>query len=122
MLVSIQSAILGVKFPVYNEPGVEAERGTARGRDMERTARNGGYEGLRLGTLRWGMLDMLRNPPAGFESVVKQHFLIKRAYIKRQVLVKWQREAAASDTGGYQRKVDKEVRARARGCVRVRSG
>ncbi len=29
---------------------------------------------LQLGNLRWAMIDMLKQPPPGFEEVVKAHF------------------------------------------------
>ena len=66
VFVSIQALIL-IKYPVYNEPGVERQQGTPEGDRIQRTSQNGGYERLRVGTVQWAMVDQLQNPPKGFE-------------------------------------------------------
>ena len=40
---------------------------------------------LREQTVRWGMVEMLRNPPKGFEEIVKTHFRLKKDEIHQQV-------------------------------------
>ena len=45
--------------------------------------------------VRWAMVDILRNPPPGFEDVIRTHFRIKRNRIMRDVL-KWLDESIAS--------------------------
>lgn len=101
VLISIQSAILGVKYPYFNEPGVEKQRGTDAGRKGRRTATNGGYERLRVATLQWSMVDQLRNPDPGFEEFIKEHFRNKRRYILEEVCKPWLQEAKASPTSGH---------------------
>ena len=63
LLVSVQSAILGVKYPAFNEPGVEQSAGTPQGDRTARYSDNGGYEPLRVATLQFAMVDVLRQPP-----------------------------------------------------------
>jgi hypothetical protein len=46
-----------------------------------RHASNGGYENLRVATLRHAVLDTLKHPPAGFEEVVATHFAQRKAHI-----------------------------------------
>lgn len=43
--------------------------GTAEGKRLSYVNQNGGIEWLRIGTIQWAMVDMLRNPPKGFEDV-----------------------------------------------------
>ncbi len=66
--MSIQALIL-VKYPYFNEPGVEQQMGTAEGNEGARVGENGGYEQLRVATIQWAMIDQLRHPAAGFEQV-----------------------------------------------------
>lgn len=62
--MSIQSLIL-VSEPYFNEPGYERSRGTPSG-----TASSREYDAnIRQATVKWAMLEMLRNPPASFKSV-----------------------------------------------------
>lgn len=68
LFVSIQALIL-VKYPYFNEPGVEAQMGTPEGNEGARVGENGGYEHLRVATIQWAMIDQLRHPAAGFEQV-----------------------------------------------------
>lgn len=64
VLVSIQSLIL-VSEPYFNEPGYERSRGTPSG-----TASSREYDAnIRQATVKWAMLEMLRNPPACFKTV-----------------------------------------------------
>ena len=42
--------------------------------EMSRHDENGGYEALRVATIRFAMSDMMAHPPHGFEDVVRQHF------------------------------------------------
>jgi baculoviral IAP repeat-containing protein 6 len=80
LIISIQGLIL-VEIPYYNEPGVERQFGTPQGKKQERVSSNGGLEYLRPSTIEWAMIDMIKNPPPGFEDVIRQHFLLKRHYI-----------------------------------------
>lgn len=96
------------RVQVYNEPGVEAARGSGEASHMERTSSNGGYEPLRVATVRWAMLDALRHPLAGFEEAVRRHFTVKRAFIVKKVLEPWLRDAAPGSA--HQQALQKVVR------------
>ncbi|CAF3703991.1 unnamed protein product [Adineta steineri] len=73
VLVSIQSLIF-VPEPYFNEPGYERTRGTATG-----TAQSLEYDAnIRQATVRWAMLEQLRNPPACFTDVIRRYFFLKR--------------------------------------------
>ena len=69
VLVSVQGMIL-VADPYFNEPGVEAVRGTPEG-----DAASARYNArLSLNVVRHAMNGMLDAPPPGFEEVVRRHF------------------------------------------------
>lgn len=63
VLVSIQSAILGSEYPFFNEPGCEEYWNTPRGDELRRTSSNGGYERLRVATVRHAIIDQLLHKP-----------------------------------------------------------
>ncbi len=64
VLVSIQSLIL-VSEPYFNEPGYERSRGTPSG-----TASSREYDAnIRQATVKWAMLEMMRNPSSCFRDV-----------------------------------------------------
>ena len=66
MLVSIQSLIL-VSEPYFNEPGYERSRGTPSG-----SASSKEYDAnIRQATVKWAMLEQLRNPCPCFKEVKK---------------------------------------------------
>ncbi|KAJ3317992.1 Baculoviral IAP repeat-containing protein 6 [Blyttiomyces sp. JEL0837] len=83
VLLSIQSLIM-VEHPYRNEPGYENTRDT--------DPRNCAYTlQVRRDTVKWAILDMMVNPPKGFESVIQKHFtLIKTELLK--TLRQWQSE------------------------------
>jgi hypothetical protein len=65
----------------FNEPGFENEAGTPEG-----NRKNEGYMNIvRYGNVKWAMLGHLKNPPPGFETVIKRHFYCKRADILKDV-------------------------------------
>ncbi|CAK9101522.1 Probable ubiquitin-conjugating enzyme protein 17 [Durusdinium trenchii] len=110
VLVSTQSAILGAELPYFNEPGVEAQFGTPDGELQARVHENGGYERLRVATIRFAMLahlQVLLDPDAVdssgtrfFAQVVRAHFRRKQAHILRTVDA-WIAQAQFSDTVGH---------------------
>lgn len=59
--------------------------GTAEGDRQARIGSNGGYEALRVATIRWAMVDAMLKPPRGFEEPINLHFALKRAYIYKTV-------------------------------------
>lgn len=107
VFVSIQ-ALIFIKYPYYNEPGFEGQQGTPEGERQQRTAQNGGYERLRVGTVQWAMVDQLKHPPKGFEDIVRTHFLLKRAHILKTVRG-WLKEAKDSDTAGHYKALKTQV-------------
>ena len=60
VLLSIQSLIF-VDEPYYNEPGYESR--------ADATTSKAYNHNLWPSTVRWAMIDMIRNPPRGFEEV-----------------------------------------------------
>ena len=79
VLVSIQSLIF-VPEPYFNEPGYERTRGTPAG-----TTQSLEYDAnIRQATVRWAMLEHLRNPPLCFADVIRRHFFIKRHEVIEQ--------------------------------------
>ncbi|KAK3576772.1 hypothetical protein CHS0354_014586 [Potamilus streckersoni] len=82
VLVSIQSLIL-VSEPYFNEPGYERSRGTPSG-----TASSREYDAnIRQATVKWAMLEQLRNPSPCFREVIQNHFWLKRHRILQQCQV-----------------------------------
>ena len=64
VLVSIQSLIL-VSEPYFNEPGYERSRGTPSGTQSSKE-----YDAnIMQATVKWGMLEVLRNPSPSFKEV-----------------------------------------------------
>ncbi|XP_058880863.1 baculoviral IAP repeat-containing protein 6-like isoform X4 [Acipenser ruthenus] len=79
VLVSVQSLIL-VAEPYFNEPGYERSRGTPSGTQSSRE-----YDGnIRQATVKWAMLEQIRNPSPCFKEVIQKHFYLKRAEIMVQ--------------------------------------
>ncbi|CAM9420362.1 unnamed protein product [Chrysoparadoxa australica] len=87
VLVSIQSLIL-VPEPYFNEPGYERQLGTPEG-DMHNRAYNAR---IREGSLRWAVLDMIKNPPPVFRDAIRTHFYLRRSYLRAQIS-SWVEEA-----------------------------
>ncbi|KAG8444148.1 hypothetical protein GDO86_009363 [Hymenochirus boettgeri] len=79
VLVSVQSLIL-VSEPYFNEPGYERSRGTPSGTQSSRE-----YDGnIRQATVKWAMLEQIRNASPCFKEVIYKHFYLKRAEIMAQ--------------------------------------
>jgi len=87
VMVSIQSLIL-VEQPYFNEPGYEREMNTTKGKQ----ASNAYNEDRQPHTIRLAMIDMINNPPSGFEDVVKNHFRMKKEEIINRTLI-WEQNA-----------------------------
>lgn len=77
--VSIQSLVF-VPQPYFNEPSFESQMHTPAGK----TASEDYNRPLLKETIQWAMLDQMRNPPPGFEAVVRAHFALKREAILAQ--------------------------------------
>jgi len=98
ILVSIQSLIL-VEQPFFNEPGYEREMHTPPGK-MKSDAYN---EEKQPHTINLGMIDMIKNPPQGFEDVVRNHFKMKKDEIINRTLI-WEQNAKKSQSISIRRK------------------
>eukprot|EP00659_Diplonema_papillatum_P011812 gene11812-18230_t len=68
---SMQSMIL-VPDPYFNEPGNERQQGTEEGEKWSADYN----EGLRLGTLRYAVLQTVKTPPAGCEELVQKYYSV----------------------------------------------
>jgi len=73
VLISIQGLIL-VQEPYYNEPSYEAQRGTKEG--DEASAKYN--EQLQYNNIRYAMVEQIKNPSAGFEDVIHNHFYLQK--------------------------------------------
>ena len=88
VLISVASLIL-VPAPYFNEPGFEATMGTPEG-DEESSKYN---SNIREQTIRFGMLDQLRNPKPGFEEATDKHFALRKLQLLKTAR-RWASEAA----------------------------
>ncbi len=87
VMVSIQSLIL-VEQPYFNEPGWEREMHTEKGK-----AASAMYSEERMpSTIKLAMTEMIKNPPNGFEEVVRTHFKMKKDEIINRTLI-WEQKA-----------------------------
>ncbi|XP_035610136.1 baculoviral IAP repeat-containing protein 6 isoform X15 [Oncorhynchus keta] len=79
VLVSVQSLIL-VSEPYFNEPGYERSRGTPSGTQSSRE-----YDGnIRQASVKWAMLEQMRNASPCFKEVIHKHFYLKRVEVMAQ--------------------------------------
>jgi baculoviral IAP repeat-containing protein 6 len=80
VLVSIQSLIL-VEEPFFNEPGYEKNMHTPTGR-AQCKAYN---ENIQIATIKWGMIDQIKNPNIQYKNVILEHFKFKKDDIIKTV-------------------------------------
>ena len=73
VLVSIQSLIL-VENPYFNEPSYEKRMNTVQGKIDS----NNYNAPLYIGTIKYAIIDMIKNPPPAMEDVIKFHFSCKK--------------------------------------------
>jgi ubiquitin-protein ligase len=87
VLISIQALIL-VPQPFFNEPGYEREINTPQGKK-----RSDEYnEEKEPHTINLAMVQMIRNPPKGYEEIVLNHFRMKKDEIITRTLI-WEQRA-----------------------------
>jgi len=80
VLMSTQAIVMSEEV-YFNEPGFEGEIGKPEG---ER--KNEAYCNIvRYCNIKFAMLGQLKNPPKGFEQVIKRHFYIKKPEILKEV-------------------------------------
>jgi len=73
VMISIQSLIL-IEQPYFNEPSYEREQGTDFGKRKSKEYN----ENIYPNTIKYAMLDMIKNPPSGLEEIIKNHFKLKK--------------------------------------------
>jgi baculoviral IAP repeat-containing protein 6 len=90
VMISIQSLIL-VEQPYFNEPGLEKEMNTSKG-----VINSDNYnKNIHPNTIMLGMINMIKNPPQGFEQVVNTHFIMKKEEIIKTTL-EWEENATTN--------------------------
>lgn len=73
LVMSIQAIIMSNEV-YFNEPGYEHEMSTPEG---ER--KNTGYSNIvKYCTIKFAIIEAIKNPPKGFETVIKRNFFLKR--------------------------------------------
>eukprot|EP00826_Nyctotherus_ovalis_P027139 TRINITY_DN2116_c0_g1_i7.p1 TRINITY_DN2116_c0_g1~~TRINITY_DN2116_c0_g1_i7.p1 ORF type:complete len:274 (+),score=112.97 TRINITY_DN2116_c0_g1_i7:200-1021(+) len=78
--MSTQSIIMSEEV-YFNEPGFENEQGTPEGEK-----KNEAYSNIvRLGNIKYAMIGQIKNPPKGFETVIRRHFYLKKDEILKEV-------------------------------------
>jgi baculoviral IAP repeat-containing protein 6 len=77
-----------VDEPYFNEPGYERSMGSNSGNKNSFEYN----DKVRMNTLRWAMVEQLRNPPYGFEDFTRQYFIFKREEIN-DIVGKWIEES-----------------------------
>ena len=86
VIVSIQSLVM-IPYPYFNEPGNEKDYHTE-----EKQIKSVKYnDHIRLNTMKWAMIDQIKNPSKGFEDIIRKHFALKSDYIKT-ICQKWVNE------------------------------
>ena len=96
LLVSIQSLIL-VPNPYFNEPGYESEMHSDYGKKQNKSYN----ENIRYQNMKWAILDQLKNPSKGFETVIKTHFSLKKDKILEECN-KWLIECSDDNKEDYE--------------------
>ena len=77
ILLGIQSLIM-VNDVYFTNLGTEFEKGTIKGENFNKAYSNI----IKYYTIKFGMIEILKNPPFGFQEIVKIHFYYK----KREIL------------------------------------
>ena len=103
LMISIQSLIF-VPEPYFNEPGYESSMTSETGKTQSRQYN----ENIRTQTLRWAMIDQLKNPSPGFEEIIKTHFRLKKELILEQ-LDGWMADFVANSEEGPTKEFEKLV-------------
>jgi len=97
VMISIQSLIL-VEQPYFNEPGYEREMKTPSGK----TKSDDYNEERQPSTIEYAMIEMIKNPPQGFEDIVINHFKLKKEEIINRTLI-W-----LQNSGKYKNLIEKQ--------------
>lgn len=66
--------------PYFNEPGYEINIGTPHGNSSsDNYNRN-----IQQQTVRWAMLDLIKNPPKEWEPVIRNHFYYRKSHVLKE--------------------------------------
>jgi len=79
---------------LYNEPSYNSFK---KAGGQYETKNNGYCNIVRYGNVKYGMIDMLRNPPKDFEDIIKVHFFLNKENIIKQCN-KWLSDAQSKET------------------------
>jgi len=80
VLLSIQAIIMSNEV-YFNEPGYEHEQGTVEGEK-----KNEGYANIvRYCNVKFAIIETIKNPPTGFEQIIKRNYYLKKYEILREV-------------------------------------
>jgi ubiquitin-protein ligase len=90
VIISIQSLIL-VDEPFYNEPGYEQKKDDQYIKDQSFMYN----DNIRFQSVKYGMIEMIKNPLPSYETFIKQHFKFKKDEIITTV-EKWVHESKIS--------------------------
>jgi baculoviral IAP repeat-containing protein 6 len=61
-------------------------------------------EVIRAATLKWAILEQMKNPSAGFEELIRMHFVLKKESLMKQC-AEWIKDAQVSRTAGFGKKI-----------------
>jgi len=80
VMVSIQSLVMGEPEPFFNEPGYTPSKGSKTyASQSENYTKN-----IQVQNIRWAIIDAIKTPPAGFETVVHTHMRLLKEPILKQ--------------------------------------
>lgn len=95
LLLSIQAIIMSNEV-YFNEPGYEHEMNTDEGEK-----KNKGYANIvKYCNIKYAMIEVIKNPISGFESVINKSFYLKKEMILEEVK-QWCEEAKDDATARY---------------------
>lgn len=83
IMVAIQSSVL-IEYPYFTEPGYERYFNTERGNTENKKYNENLYPYI----IKYSMIGQIKNPPVGYEEVVKLHFKMKKEEIMT-IIQKW---------------------------------
>ena len=92
VMISIQSLIL-IEQPYFNEPSYERDINTSNGIQSSKQYNDKIYPR----TIEYAMIEMINNPPSGFEEIIKNHFALKKEEIINTVN-KWNSNTNSSSS------------------------
>ena len=87
VLISLQSIVMS-EGVLYNEPAYAGGRSWKSYENMD----NGYTNIVKYANLKYAMIEQIKNPPKGFEEIVKLHFYLKKEEIMKECMG-WLNEA-----------------------------